>query len=82
MPNRRPSSSVTGMDSMEAWESSLRSSSQAWWIVTALDKMGGVSKSRSLTCVRTLRRYSGASNPNLSSTSCVWSEITPMRAAR
>ena len=79
MPNRRPSSVATGMDSMCRPSSCI--SAQAWCTVTACESTGGVSKSRSRTCVRTVRSSGGGAKPNLSSTSCVWSLMPPMRAA-
>ena len=78
IPCRCPSSSVTGM--AEIWESSCISD-QARFTVTASCKMGGMSKSRSWTWVRTFLSSMGGSKPKRFKISFVSSLRWPSRAA-
>ena len=77
VPCRVPSSFMTGMTDTFC----SRIMRQARFIVTEEFSAGGVSKSRSRTCVRTSFIWCGGSKPNLSSMRWVSSLICPRQAA-
>ena len=79
MPKSFPSSLAMGSDA-EGKSLSLMSS-QARWTVTASERMGGLSKFRSFTWVRTSWRRMGDSNPNRCKMRLVSSLSTPRRQA-
>ena len=78
IPSRWPSSSVTGMAEM-CLSSSM--ADQARFTVTARLRMGGVSKSRSITWVRMFLMNRGGSKPKRFRISLVSSLRWPSRAA-
>ena len=79
MPKSFPASLAMGRDA-EGSSLSLMSS-QARWTVTASDRIGGLSKLRSFTWVRTSWRRMGDSKPNRCKMRLVSSLSTPRRQA-